>query len=78
MFLRGRAGIGKSHLLASKSHQLISNKQPALLLLGGDYTSTSDIIKQIEDSMREVAVPFEEILDILENIGKLQNYIASP
>lgn len=76
LFLRGRAGIGKSHLLASKSHQLISNKQPALLLLGGDYTSTSDIIKQIEDSMREVAVPFEEILDILENIGKLQNYIV--
>ena len=38
LFLRGRAGIGKSHLLASKSHQLISNKQPALLLLGGDYT----------------------------------------
>ena len=74
LIIEGEAGSGKTHLLTNEMNQLISNKHKALMLLGGDYLSDENIKYQIMKGL-SLDYSFDDLLEILNTIGKLENRI---
>ena len=75
MKLYGRAGMGKSHLLATKTQSLLAEGRTALLLVAGIYLTADPIQEQITKNLR-LDFEFEELIDILETIGEKNNCIV--
>lgn len=75
LVLEGKAGVGKSHLLANEAKKLLSNGHWVLLLLGGDYFGSNPISEQICSEL-ETKCPFYEVLEILNTEGEKSNYIV--
>ena len=71
----GKAGIGKSQLLASKTQNLFSEERIGLLLVAGIYFTDDPIHEQIMKNLR-LDYSFEDLLDILETIGERDNCIV--
>lgn len=74
LIIKGEAGSGKTHLLTNEMNQLISNKHKALMLLGGDYLSDENIKYQIMKGL-SLDYSFDDLLEILNTNGKLENSI---
>lgn len=72
--IHGIAGIGKSQLLAHKTQQLLDSGRSALLLVAGIYFTDSPIREQIMKNL-QLDCSFEDLVDILEVIGKKENCI---
>lgn len=71
----GKAGIGKSQLLASKTQNLFSEERIGLLLVAGIYFTDDPIHEQIMKNLR-LDYSFEDLIDILETIGERDNCIV--
>lgn len=73
--LHGKAGAGKSQLLAVKTRSLIDEQRVALLLVAGIYFTDDPIHEQI---MRNLGLDcsLEDLIDILEAIGERENRIV--
>lgn len=72
LFVSGKAGTGKTQLLAFETKKMLDNERPSLFLIGGDYCSEETIETQI---MRNLGLPFdiEELIDILDAIGEKED-----
>ena len=71
----GKAGIGKSQLLASKMQSLLNDERIGLLLIAGIYFTDEPIHEQIMKNL-ELNYSFEDLIDILETIGEKDNCIV--
>ncbi len=71
----GKAGIGKSQLLASKTKCLFDEGRSGLLLVAGIYFTDDPIHEQIMKNLR-LDYSFEDLIDILETIGERDNCIV--
>lgn len=74
LFLKGRAGTGKSQLLATKTKSLLDENRLTLLLVAGIYFTSDPIQKQIMENLSQ-DYSFDDLIDILESIGEKNNYI---
>lgn len=75
MALSGRAGTGKSQLLACKTKSLLEKDRAVLLLLAGIYYSELPIHEQILSNLH-LGCSFDDLIDILETIGERDNCIV--
>jgi len=73
--ISGRAGMGKSQMLAVKTRSLLDNCRNALLLVAGNYYTDDPICDQIMRNLR-LDFSFFELIDILEVIGERDNHIV--
>ena len=73
--ISGRAGTGKSQLLASKTQSLFGEDRIALLLVAGIYFTDDPIYEQIMKNLK-LDYGFENLIDILETIGEKNNCIV--
>ena len=71
----GKAGTGKSQLLASKTQNLFDEGRIGLLLVAGIYFTDDPIHEQIMNNLR-LDYSFEDMIDILETIGEGNNCIV--
>lgn len=71
----GKAGVGKSQLLANAVSLLMHSGQNALLLLGHLYYTAQPIQIQIKETCNLI-FPFNELIDILEVLGERDNRIV--
>lgn len=69
LLINGEAGIGKSQLLADKTHKLMAIHRKALLLLANQYLSEENIQSQIMQGL-SLDYSFEDLIDILEVAGQ--------
>lgn len=74
LMVSGRAGAGKSQLLASWTKILLDNNKTPLLLVAGLYFTDEPIQEQIMKRLR-LDYKFEDLIDILESIGEKNNTI---
>ena len=74
LMVSGRAGAGKSQLLASWTKTLLDNNKTPLLLVAGLYFTDEPIQEQIMKRLR-LDYKFEDLIDILESIGERNNTI---
>ena len=65
LILKGEAGIGKTHLIASNVERQLENETPALMVLGTTLTSSLSLSSQIMGYLA-LDIKFEELLDLLE------------
>ena len=75
MVVSGRAGTGKSQLLASKTKNLLDQNRPVLLLVAGIYYSDLPIQNQIISNLR-LDCNFNDLIDALETVGERNNCIV--
>ncbi len=75
MILEGRAGTGKSQLLAAKTKALLDDNRMSLLLIAGIYFTDDPIREQIVKNLR-LNFSLEELIDVLEIIGEKNNCIV--
>lgn len=75
MLLSGRAGTGKTQLLASKTQQLLENDRTALLLAAVVYYSDLPIQNQIMSNL-QLSFSFDNLIEIMETIGERDNCIV--
>jgi len=75
LFINGRAGIGKSQLLAYETEKLLNDDREVLLLIAGIYYSDEPIINQIINNLG-FDIGFYDLIDILECIGEKNNTIV--
>ena len=73
--IHGKAGIGKSQLLAIKTQNLLNEKRMGLLLVAGIYFTDSPIHEQIMKNLK-LDYSLDELIDILETIGERDNCIV--
>lgn len=73
--LYGKAGIGKSQMLASEISHLSEKNRMALFLIAGEYYTSDPILEQIMRNL-QLSYNFEELIDILEAIGEKENHIV--
>lgn len=73
--LYGKAGIGKSQMLASEISHLSEKNRMALLLIAGEYYTSDPVLDQIMRNL-QLSYNFEDLIDILEAIGEKENYIV--
>ena len=76
LLLKGEAGIGKTHLLASMVEAQLNDEKPALLFLGTTMTSALPLQDQIINSLG-LDIKFDELLDLLEVSAEEKNCIAT-
>lgn len=74
LFIDGRAGTGKSQLLAHETDKLITSHRKALLLLAGDYLSDDPIQEQIMKNL-SLGISFDDLVDILEAAAEAEGHI---
>ena len=70
----GKAGVGKSQLLASKTQSLLNEGRIGVLLVAGIYFTDDPVHEQIMKNLR-LDYSFEDLIDILETIGERDNCI---
>lgn len=75
LVIESEAGYGKSHILANEAVQFLEDKRWALLLLGQEYLYDQPIQKQTMDIL-ELSFGFKELLQILNNYGRLNDCIV--
>ena len=75
MTLCGRAGTGKSQLLAYKAKAFIDQNRAALLLPAGFYFSDATIQEQIMRNLH-IDYSFDELINVLETVGERDNCIV--
>lgn len=75
LVVKGKAGIGKTQLFTHEAFSILNNNDNALLILGGDFYSNHNIIKQIEENL-SIKMEFEELLEVLEEMGRVSNRIV--
>ncbi len=75
MTLSGKAGTGKTQLLATMTKSLLDDNRAVLLLVAGIYFSAETIQEQITKNLR-LDFSFEELLDVLEAIGEKENRVV--
>lgn len=73
--ISGKAGTGKSQLLASKTQNLLGEMRVSLLLVAGMYFTDAPIHEQIMQNLK-FDYSFEDLIDILESIGERDNCIV--
>ena len=73
--IRGKAGTGKSQLLAFETRKLLDAGRTVLTITGGIYCSDDPIEKQILDNLR-ARVSFEGLIKILNAIGEKSHQIV--
>lgn len=73
--IRGKAGTGKSQLLAFETRKLLDAGRTVLTIAGGIYCSDDPIEKQILDNLR-ARVSFEDLIKILNAIGEKSHQIV--
>jgi len=73
-FLKGEAGVGKTHILANQVNEMLLDGKMALMLLGGDYIEEKPVLQQISSGMY-LKHTFLELLDILNTEGQKRGYI---
>ncbi len=73
--IRGKAGTGKSQLLAFETRKLLDAGRTVLTIAGGIYCSDDPIEKQILDNLR-ADVSFEDLIKILNAIGEKSHRIV--
>lgn len=73
--IRGKAGTGKSQLLAFETRKLLDAGRIVLTIAGGIYCSDDPIEKQILDNLR-ARVSFEDLVEILNAIGEKSHHIV--
>ncbi len=70
MLLQGRAGTGKSHLLADTASKQNKLGIPAILLLGQHFTNDKPPWSQVIDDLLRLKCSEEELLKTLNEIGE--------
>ena len=75
LVIKGKAGIGKTQLFAHEAFSILNNNDNALLILGGDFYSNHNIIKQLEENL-SIKMEFEELLEVLEEMGRVSNRVV--
>ena len=75
LVISGKAGTGKTQLLANKTKILLDENRMALLLVAGIYFTSDPIHEQIIKNLR-LDFSFEELIDVLESIGERDNCIV--
>ncbi len=70
----GKAGVGKSQLLASKTQSLLNEGRIGVLLVAGIYFTDDPVHEQIMKNLR-LDYSFEDLIDIMETIGERDNCI---
>lgn len=75
LIVEGKAGIGKTQLFANEVISLLKANDNALLILGSDCLSNNNIFEQLKDNLR-LDFDFEDLIDILEVIGKANGKIV--
>ncbi len=73
--IHGKAGVGKSQLLAIKTQNLLSENRMGLLLVAGIYFTDSPIHEQIMKNLK-LNYSLDDLIDILETIGERDNCIV--
>ena len=73
--ISGRAGTGKSQLVANETKTLMDNSRAALLLVAGIFFTSEPIYVQIIKNLR-FNYDIENLIDILESIGERDNCIV--
>ncbi len=69
LVVEGRAGIGKTQLFANATYSILKDKDYALLIIGSDCLSNSNVLEQLKTNLR-LDFDFEDLIDILEVIGE--------
>lgn len=72
LLIKGKAGVGKSHLIADTVNRRMLNGKKAILLLGQQFNSDEEPWKQIKNHL-DINYTVDEILDTLNEIGRMQN-----
>ena len=75
MSVSGKAGMGKSQLLANAVNLLMESGRNALLLLGHLFYTEQPLPIQITEKCN-LDFPFDELINILEVMGERQNKIV--
>lgn len=75
LVVEGSAGIGKSHLFANETFEILNEKECALLVIGGECLSDNNILEQIKTNLR-IDFQFEDLIDILDVIGASKGKIV--
>ena len=66
LIIKGKAGTGKTHLLANEIKYLMDSNRIGLIITGNTYLSDDPIKKQIDDNIGK-GLSVEQILTILNN-----------
>lgn len=74
LMIKGDTGIGKTQLLAHKTHMLLQDQRDVLLLVAGTYLNDDPIKKQIVENL-DLDFSFDDLLDILEGKGEREHTI---
>ena len=69
LVVKGKAGIGKTQLFANETFSILNNNDDVLLILGSTLCSSGNIIQQIEENL-SIDMSFEELIEILEEMGR--------
>lgn len=65
VYLDGRAGSGKSHLIASEVERALTSDTPAIFLIGTDFTQHGTIEQQMLERLELVDAKFDALLGAL-------------
>lgn len=68
LIVEGSAGIGKSHLFANETFEILNDNECALLIIAGECLADSNILEQVKNNLR-ISFQFEDLIDILDVIG---------
>ena len=72
LIVTGKAGVGKSQLLANAAEMLNRNEQPTILMLGSGFLSNNSLKAQIMQQL-ELDFSFQLLLNKLEMLGRETN-----
>ena len=75
LIVEGKAGIGKTQLFANEAISLLDANENALLIIGSDCLSDTNIFEQLKNNLR-LDFNFEDLIDILEVIGETNGKIV--
>lgn len=76
MVLRGKAGVGKTHLLCDIAKKRIEVGAPTILLMGQRFTSEQEPWMQAREHLDLPSAPVEEIIGALEASAEAANQRA--
>lgn len=68
LIVEGSAGIGKSHLFANETFEILNDNECVLLIIAGECLDDSNILEQVKNNLR-ISFQFEDLIDILDVIG---------
>jgi hypothetical protein len=74
LLMTGRAGVGKTHLFCDVASRRIDAGQPAVVLLGQDFDSTT-LVPQI-GKLAQIEGNLDEVLQVLDAAGEAAGWAA--